>query len=375
MALEIERLRLINFKNYEDVTFSFNKKVAAILGPNGAGKTNLLDAIHYLSQTRSFLQFQDQLNIRYGQPFFTIKADVNRAGKQHQLTFKLPKGDKKQFEVDHNPLERLSDHIGWMPAVLITPDDIALVNDTNDIRRKWTDMVISHVDHDYLHLLIRYQQALKQRNALLKHFQTRHIFDASQLEPFDKIMIPAAQKIGERRHQFFEDIVPRLKRFHARFTHEAEIPRLEYNTTSRQPDFEQNFIQSRKRDAESGRSNIGIHKDEVVFLFNDLELRKYGSQGQRKSYVIALKLAQYDLFSEKLGIKPLLLMDDIFDKLDEQRIESLVAMISSTDYGQLFITDARPDRTRAYFSDRDIDTVEIIIGQNAPPDIHSGTSP
>lgn len=359
MDLTVSSLRLINFKNYQDHNFSFDKRIVAIIGKNGIGKTNLLDSLHYLSQTKSFLNYQDQLNIRHGESFFSIMARVSRNSQQYQVDCQFQAGSGKKVMVDRNEWPRKADHIGWLPIVLIAPDDIALINESNEIRRKWIDMVISHVDGDYLDALIRYNNLLRQRNALLKKFQESGHHFPDQLEPYDHQLLPLSKTITTRRQTFFNDILERLNLEYKQLSGGREAPGYTYSSEVLRENFDRRFKNSQRHDIAAGRTLLGAHRDKITFTLNGEDVRLFASQGQKKSFLIALKLTQYHYFSNQLNLLPLLLLDDIFDRLDEDRIANLLKIVNTEKYGQLFITDAREARCKTYMKNAGLD-VQLI---------------
>jgi DNA replication and repair protein RecF len=250
------------------------------------------------------------------------------------------------FKEGVNEYQNLSDHIGKYPVVLIAPDDTVLVKEGSESRRKFFDSIISQLDHSYLEALIQYNQVLKQRNGLLKMFSETNTFDGAALETYDDMLVPLGIEVFEKRKLFIDEYEPVFKRFY-NFIAADERADVIYNSELAQTGFLEGLRQSRSRDLALQRTSFGIHRDDYLFNLGSGELKRLGSQGQQKSFIIALKLAQFDVIKQHKGFTPILLLDDIFDKLDDLRIEKLLALIKNDELGQLFMTDARPDRTAA----------------------------
>ena len=344
--MQLQTLQLINFKNYAEARVSFSPKINVLVGKNGSGKTNLLDAIYYLALTKSAVSGPDNFCIRHGEQHFFIKGVFRRANALTEITSAFQSGSKKIFREGVNEYQKLSDHIGKYPVVLIAPDDTELVKEGSEARRKFFDSIISQLDHSYLESLIQYNQALKQRNSLLKMFAETNSFDAIALETYDDIIIPLGTSVFEKRQQFIAEYGPVFKRFYNFIVADEEAEVL-YNSELKNIDFREGLRQSRSRDLFLQRTGFGIHRDDYHFALGPGDLKRLGSQGQQKSFIIALKLAQFEVIKLHKGFNPLLLLDDIFDKLDDFRIERLLELIKNDELGQLFITDARPDRTAA----------------------------
>jgi len=342
----LKNLELIQFKNYQRVYLDFSKEVNCFFGENGAGKTNLLDAIHYLCLSRSALLPLDSYHIMHGKGFFTIKGDFDLNEKVLSLNCVYESHKKKRLEVNGKAYHRLSEHIGLLPLVLIAPDDTLMINGGSEERRKFFDGMISQTDNHYLQLLIRYQHHLKQRNALLKRFAEEKRVDQQQLLPYDLQLIQLSQAIFKKRADFLADFSPYFLEHYRAISGEKEAVSIVYQSQVQKEDFPRSFEKSLERDLLLKRTHFGIHKDDYLFRLNHYPIKKFGSQGQKKSFLISLKLAQFFIFKTIKGTKPLLLLDDIFDKLDDQRIFHLMDRVAKKEFGQLFITDARPERSK-----------------------------
>jgi DNA replication and repair protein RecF len=346
----LEKIRLLNFKNHTDFSAQFSLQINCFIGENGSGKTNLLDAIYYLSLTKSAFSQTDNQGIRHNSEFFLIEGDFQLADKSLQVRCSLKLGGRKVFQVDKVPYERLSEHIGRFPLVLMAPDDTELVKEGSEERRKFFDGLISQLDQAYLEDFIRYTQVLKQRNGLLRQFYEQNFFDKDLLDIYTQQLLPLGRSLYLKRKAFLEEFVPVFQGHYQNLSESRENVDLIYESELADPHFEEDFVYHYRRDLQAQRTVRGVHKDDFVFEIDKYPLRKYGSQGQQKSFVIALRLAQFDVLRNRKQLKPMLLLDDIFDKLDDRRIVKLMEMIAQDHFGQIFVTDARPERTRSIFS-------------------------
>ena len=348
--MHLEKLNLTNFKNYEDGQFTFGQQVNVIVGPNGSGKTNLLDAVYFLALSKSAFQTQDALTINHEADYFIIDGIFYHDHKPVQITVSLQRGQRKVLMADKKPYEKVSDHIGRFPVVLVAPNDTDLVREHSEDRRHFFDGVLSQLDSDYLRDYLMYQQVLKQRNSLLKLFAERSQVDHDLLDTYDEPLLQLATRIHTRRQRFVGEFLPQFRAHYAYLSDEREAVDIVYESEAGHPDFADEFRRNRRRDVALQRTTMGVHKDDYSFLIGNREagpvpLKKFGSQGQQKTFVIALKLGQCDQLLAEKGVKPILLLDDIFDKLDDHRISKLIQLIEQQVFGQLFITDARPERT------------------------------
>jgi DNA replication and repair protein RecF len=343
--LFLEKLNLTYFKNYEEARFTFGASVNCVVGENGSGKTNLLDAIYILALSKSAFQTQDAFMLQHEAEFVVIDGVFQKDQKPVQITCSLQRGQRKVLLSDKKPYDRLSDHIGRFPVVLIAPNDTDLVRDGSEERRRFIDGVLSQLEQHYLQDLLQYNRILAQRNGILKQFAERNYTDHDLLDTYDEPLLALGQRIFERRHAFLATFVP-LVQHHYNFLGESrENVAIVFESEVGAADFDKMFRQQRHRDLQAQRTTLGIHKDDFGFEMNHAPLRKFGSQGQQKSFVMALKMAQFDLLKTEKQIKPILLLDDIFDKLDDRRIQKLIELIDTDTFGQIFLTDARPERT------------------------------
>ena len=343
--MHLNNLHILNFKNWEQADFVFSPKLNCFVGLNGSGKTNLLDAIHYLSVCKSYFNSVDSQNIKDDESFFVVEGDFSKSDSLHHVYCALKKGEKKVFKKDKKTYDKLAEHIGRFPSVVISPYDRDLITEGSDVRRKFMDSVISQSDPVYLDNLMRYNKALQQRNALLKFFAANHRFDATSLEIYNEQMADRGLPVYQKRKEFLEELKPKLLHYYHWISGAREKPEIEYSSQLHESSFSEIFAKFLDKDRLNQYSGSGIHKDDLNFRINGRKVKKFGSQGQQKSFLIALKLAQYEFLYKRQGVKPVLLLDDIFDKLDEMRVEQLVRLVHEENFGQIFITDTHPERT------------------------------
>jgi DNA replication and repair protein RecF len=343
--MRLEKLHLLNFKNYEEVNLNFSSRINVLVGKNGSGKTNLLDAIFYLSFTKSAFSQSDQFCILHNQASFMIKGGFRIGSFVNEIAAGVQTGSKKIFREGSYDYPKLSEHIGKYPVILIAPDDVDLVKDGSEGRRRFFDSIISQLDSRYLEDLIQYNHALKQRNSLLRMSFERGSVDWIAIESYDQALITFGKTIYQKRKDFVNEFIPVFRKFYQFIVEENEHTDLVYLSELNDKDFADGLISTRQKDLTLQRTSFGLHRDDYHFMLGNGDIKRLGSQGQQKSFVIALKLAQFEILKTHKGFKPILLLDDIFDKLDDLRIARLLELIK-TDLGQIFITDARPDRTK-----------------------------
>jgi len=352
----LHRLSLSDFKNYELADLIFSDKINCFTGNNGVGKTNLLDAIHYLSFCKSFFNPADTQNIRHGQEYFAISGSFLRNGDNPDLVQCIQKrNQRKRFLLNKKEYDRLADHIGNFPLVMISPYDRDLINEGSEVRRRYIDSVISQFDKLYLDDLIQYNKALAQRNALLKSFAERNFFDLAQLEIWDEQLIRLGRLLFIKRSAFLESFAPIFQHYYTYISGGIEKVELRYESHLCKADMETLIRENLTYDRSARFSTVGIHKDDLEFTLDGFMVKKFGSQGQQKSFVVAIKLAQFDYTRNIKGYKPILLLDDVFDKLDDIRVQQLISLVSKHNFGQVFITDTSEDRIRRIFDAMDID--------------------
>ncbi len=348
--MHLKEIHLINFKNYEDAKLTFSSKVNCFTGNNGMGKTNLLDAIHYLSFSKSFFNPIDSQNIRQEQGFFMIQGLFFKDGATDEVMCGVKRNQKKQFKRNKKEYERLSEHIGLYPLVMISPSDSELINGGSEMRRKFIDSIISQYDKVYLEKLIAYNHVLAQRNTLLKQFKQAQFFDATSLDLWDEQLVIHGSGILEKRLEFLHDFAPLFLKNYEFIAESNEQVELHYESSLKEKDYKTALITSLAKDRVLEHTTVGIHRDDIDFKLNGNSLKKFASQGQQKSYLLSLKLAQYEFIKKTKNTSPLLLLDDVYDKLDERRFSKLIQLVAGEDFGQVFITDTHKDRIKQLFS-------------------------
>ena len=345
----LKQLSVINFKNYAEAGLTFSEGVNVFTGNNGAGKTNLLDAIHYLSLCKSYFNPIDSQQIKQGADFFIINGTFDKNNHQEAIACAVKRNQKKQFKRNKKDYQRLADHIGFLPLVMISPYDISIIIEGSEERRKFIDNVISQTDNSYLDELITYNKVLLNRNALLKSIAETGRYDPHLLEVLDEQLTVSGDRIFEKRKAFMESFTEIFNNHYRFLSEDAEKVELIYESQLFQGSFEVLLKKNVEKDRALERTSAGVHKDELVFAIHGMPMKKFGSQGQQKSFLIALKMAQYTFLNQQKGFKPILLLDDIFDKLDEGRVTKLMQMISNHDFGQVFITDTSESRVKEIF--------------------------
>jgi DNA replication and repair protein RecF len=352
----LQKLSLANFKNYPEASLEFSDKINCFIGDNGAGKTNLLDAIYYLSFCKSYFNPIDTQNIRQGESFFAIHGTYHKNGDSPDTISCIQKLDQRKiFRINQKEYERLADHIGLLPLVMVSPYDRDLINEGSETRRKYLDGVISQFDKVYLDDLISYNKALAQRNALLKHFSESRTFDHTMLEIWDRQLTEYGHRIHDKRKEFLESFTPIFQHYFEYISEGKEKVTLKYESQLFERELDQLLAISVEKDRAARFTTSGIHKDDLELLISGNPLKKFGSQGQQKSYVVAIKLAQFDYTREVKGFKPILLFDDIFDKLDDKRVHQIIRLVSENSFGQVFITDTQRTRIEQVFLQVEID--------------------
>lgn len=362
--LFLSALSLYNFKNFDEVKIEFNSKIICITGENGSGKTNLLDAIYYLSMGKSAFNSQDNQNIRHATDLFSITGEFEVRDQPIIIQCALKKGEKKILKVNQDDVARLSDHLGQYPIVLVAPDDADLVREDSSARRKFIDGILCQYSQEYLSNLIEYNRYLKQRNAALKLMSEKNTIDKSLFETYDEKLIPLNTYLYDLRKDFVIKFVPYLNKNYKDISEDREQISLTHRSSVSSEDFADKFRNNFKRDLLLQRTELGVHRDDFVFKINSHGLKKFGSQGQQKSFIISLKLAHYKFIQEEKQITPILLLDDIFDKLDDGRIDMLMKMVNTKNFGQIFITDARKNRIKQILNKNKVSALFLCIQDN-----------
>lgn len=333
----LRHITILNYKNIKEAELDFSPGFNCFIGSNGEGKTNILDAVYFLSFTKSSAGTIDSQNICHGEDYCMLQGSYDLNGTQEEISCGLKRGQKKQFKRGKKAYKKMSEHIGLLPLILISPGDQALISGTSEERRKFMDMVISQYDNTYMHLLIRYKGALQQRNSLLKQDEEP---DREVIEAFEEIMASAGEQIYKLRNEFITEFIPVFQKYYTHISAQHEKVGLEYSSHCTRGPLLDTIRQGRAKDRAVGYSLHGIHRDDLTMTIDGYPIRHEGSQGQNKTYLICLKLAQFN-FLRRTGSKttPLLLLDDIFDKLDAQRVEQIIHLASDENFGQIFITD------------------------------------
>src|SRR5690606_867674 len=341
----LKSLSLLNYKNFDVKSFVFNDKINCIVGNNGLGKTNVLDAIYHLSFVKSYFNPVATQNIKHDEDFFVINGDYHKDSNTEKIVVSLKRGQKKVIKRNGKIYDKFSDHIGLLPLVIISPADRDLIIEGSDTRRKFIDSVISQSDKSYLTDLIKYTKILAQRNALLKYFALNHTFNADTVEVYNNQLSDYGTRIFEKRDAFLKAFIPVFKARYKIISNDKEEVELVYESDLFENNLNTLLQNNINKDKALQYTNVGIHKDDSSFNIKEHPIKKFGSQGQQKSFLIALKLAQFDFIKSQRGVTLILLLDDIFDKLDENRVTQIIKLVNDEHFGQLFITDTHPERT------------------------------
>ncbi|MFJ1474374.1 DNA replication/repair protein RecF [Capnocytophaga cynodegmi] len=341
----LKKLSIVNYKNITSKDFVFDANINCFVGNNGVGKTNLLDAIYHLGVGKGYFNSSASQSIRHGEEFYVIDGLFETQEREEQIVCSIKRGQKKIIKCNGKAYDKLADHIGKYPMVIISPADQDLIIEGSDVRRKFLDNVISQSDLEYLDKLIRYNRVLLQRNTLLKHFSENQYFDTETLSIYDEQLSELGQFIYERRKLFMKTFLPIFEYQYQYISEGKENVNLTYESTLHQTDLTTSLKQNINKDRLLQHTSVGIHKDDLLFEIEGFPMKKYGSQGQQKSFLIALKLSQFEMIKKQLKVVPIFLLDDIFDKLDDNRVAKLVSLVTERHFGQLFITDTHYERT------------------------------
>lgn len=371
--MNLKRLQLHNFKNFAEADITLHPKINFFVGDNGVGKTNLMDAIHYLSFCKSFYNSNDQLNILHDCDAFAIHGHYDDINGQDNVAVScvLKRNIRKVFKINKKEYSRMADHIGLIPLVMVSPYDVDLINQGSEHRRKYFDAVVSQFDRLYLDDLINYNRVLQQRNVLLKTMVEQHRFEMQSIQIWDVQMIELGQRIHERRKEFLTLLNPVLQEFYEFLTNGKETIDTEYLSQFTDRNYAEVLSEALDRDRFAQYSTVGIHKDDYLFKMNSYPIKRFGSQGQQKSFLMALKLAQFSYTFQIKKVKPLLLLDDIFDKLDENRVSKVIELAGDGKLGQVFISDTHLERIQSLFARLDLPYKCFRIEDNVVTEIIS----
>ncbi len=358
--MRINKLSLYNFKNHSELKLDFTADITGIIGNNGKGKTNVLDAVYLLSTCKSYFNSIDYQLIKHGETLCAVNAQFYD-NQQIDLQMTIEQGKKKKLKRNDKQYDKLIDHIGMVNVVIITPDDVELVAGHSDVRRRFIDICISQTDREYLNNLSEYQKVLDQRNKQLKLFAQHRHFDEIIIESYDAKLVPAGNYIYKKRTEVLGKLNELFNEIYPAFSSGAEVVKFNYESDLHTRDFATALKEEINKDLVVERTTVGLHKDDIQFEIDGFPLKRFGSQGQSKSFIVALKLAQYRFLSETLGTLPILLLDDMFEKIDEVRAQRLIDMLSSDTFGQIVLTDTHIERVRKHFENvnKSINFVEL----------------
>ena len=353
--LQLHSLSLVQFKNYATATFDFTQRVIGICGPNGKGKTNLLDAIYYLCFTKSYFTRTDIQNVQMLKHGFRIEGNFTRNNEPIHAVCIFRENGRKEFIVNDDPYQKFAHHIGKLPSVIIAPDDVQIISAGSEERRRFLDMLLCQLDHIYLQHLIDYSRVLQQRNSYLRQLKDSRIPDLQLIKVYNEQLIQHGGHVFEKRHLFLKEFLPQVVAFYNRIAGIEEPVEIAYESQLLHESYTDLLDRMHERDLLLQRTNGGIHKDELQIKLGEQPFKTIASQGQRKSLLFALKLAEFEVLKKEKGFSPLLLLDDVFEKLDEERMHHLLHWVSVLSDGQLFITDTHPERIKAHFSSLSVD--------------------
>ena len=339
-GMYLSNLSLINFKNLAQEELSFDKGINCFVGDNGTCKTNIVDAVYYLSMCKSSLAMSDTQCTRHGESFFVLDGEYHHdEGRKEQITCTYQRGNQKVLKRNGKAYERLADHIGLIPVVVVSPADSSLISDSAEERRRYLNAFLSQLDRGYIEAAMRYNSTLAMRNSYLKMGS-----DEAMLAIYDQQLCAPAEIIHNARKSIIEEMTPLVIEYYRALSDDHEQVELSYRSELNSATLSDLLLSSRERDRVLGFTSYGIHRDDLNFTIGGYMLRKYGSQGQQKSFLVALKLAQYAIIAKRCGEKPILLLDDLFDRLDENRVERLISLVAGDDFGQIVITDCNGER-------------------------------
>lgn len=363
--MHLKNIQISNFNNYADQTAIFHPRMNALTGKNGMGKTNLLDAVYYLCIGKSYFSSGDKYVIKKGESFFRLFGTFGQDDEKETVEVKVTPGKKKEISLSGKKRDKLSDHIGAFPVVIIAPSDIRLMIDGSEERRKFLDNTVMQFDRSYVDAILTYNKLLKQRNALLKQFSEKGYYDSRLVEAISKGMYAPATKIFEERKKLIDDIIPLFENHYSAISSGNEKCTICYTSPLEEKSLKEIFEENSDRDKYLCRTASGIHKDDVTLKIDDEKLKNFASQGQLKSVILALKMAQYDILADRNGKLPLLLLDDIFDKLDSLRVEQLLTLVASDTVGQVFISDTNLERIPQLLNKINVDHIvyKVDAGQ------------
>lgn len=361
----LKNLILTNFKNYELTEIEFSPKINCFVGNNGVGKTNILDAIHYLSLAKSFFNNIDSISIRHGEDYFILQGTMGRDDSEDLIYCAFQKQKQKLLKRNGKEYQKLSEHVGRYPVVMISPADSALISEGSEDRRRFMNKIISQYNAEYLDSVLMYNKALQQRNRLLKDFRSGGKFDNDMLTIWDSQLIKYGNYIFAERDLLVKELIPVFQEYYSLISSGKERVKLKYRSHLSDGDFGIALSNAVSRDRMLEYTTVGIHKDDLILDMDDFPVKSLGSQGQQKSYLVALKLAKFDYIKRKAGFSPILLLDDIFDKFDAERVEQIIRLVGNHRFGQIFITDTHRNRLQEILSSHNTDYKLFSISDNS----------
>lgn len=362
--MHLKKLSLLNFKNYEDIELKFNDRINCFVGNNGVGKTNLLDSIHYLSLCKGYFNAIDSQNINHTKEFCVIQGEYDREGVEEKIYCGIQRNKRKQFKRNKKDYPKLSNHIGLLPLVMVSPSDSSLIQGGGEERRKFINGVISQYDRPYLEVILNYNRILLQRNKFLKSVAGISNPDLAMFEVYDKQLSDYGKVIFEKRKDFIEKMVPVFNKFYKSISGEKENVSLKYKSQLENDDMHSLLEKNRDKDRIIQYTSIGIHRDDLEMMLEDYPLKKTASQGQQKTYQLALKFAKFEFIRKISKQFPILLLDDVFDKFDSHRVEQIIHLVSKEKFGQIFITDTDEKRMKKVLSELNIENKIFRIDEN-----------
>ncbi len=343
--MHLKTLSLLNYKNIESKKLDFDPRINCFVGNNGVGKTNVLDAIYHLSFGKSYFNPITSQNIKHDCDFFMLEGLYERNERDEKVAISAKRSTKKKLSKNGKELEKISEHIGFLPLVIISPADNDLISEGSLVRRKFVDGVLSQTNPEYLQTLLNYNKTLSQRNALLKYFAANHTFDKDNLEIYNEQLVALGEYIHAKRTAFVAVFAPLLVKRYNYLSQSKESIDLSYNSKLHENSLAELLKVQLPKDRVLQHTSVGVHKDDLLFTIDGYPIKKFGSQGQQKSFLIALKLAQFDFLLDTNQTAPIILLDDIFDKLDEHRVTQLIQLVDDAAFGQIFVSDTNQDRT------------------------------
>jgi DNA replication and repair protein RecF len=365
----LKKLALTNFKNYELNELEFSPKINCFVGNNGVGKTNILDAIHYLSLTKSFFNNIDSISVRHGEEYFIVQGTFVRNGEEDQIYCAFQKQKQKLLKRNGKEYQKLSDHVGRYPVVMISPADSALITEGSEDRRRFMNKIISQYNSEYLDSVLRYSKVIQQRNKLLKDINSSGKSDPDILSVWDAQLVKYGSYVYDERNILVSELIPVFQEYYSMISAGKENVKLQYRSHLSDGDFADALVKSLTKDRYLEYTTVGVHKDDLLLEMNDYSVKSLGSQGQQKSYLVALKLAKFDYIKRKAGFSPILLLDDIFDKFDAERVEQIIRLVGNHRFGQIFITDTQENRLQDILSALDTDYKLFRIADNGIVDV------